>query len=609
MSLQIEFKMDSVENLSNLESSFQYGILEEGHIRLLQFAQSADEDVPQFQLRDVPLNQSPVPYKALSYHWGSNKLAGRIRFHGTNQWLSVTASVADIIQSILAVGDRSWYWIDAVCINQTDSEEKGHQVRMMGDVYSSAKSVLVWIARQLSQLSNEDLAVDFIDTLANTIQGLRDKELPLTYANITSSPACEFPSPSWSALAQFLKEKWFTRVWVIQEVVLASHAVISYGDRTIEWDTWVTVLFGLWEDNLWRLLWDHPPGELSPLPSGFSSTVSIHTIRQQRNSGEGIDLASALLCTYDFETSDLRDKIFGLIGMISNGQDPALDPDYHSTPETIFQRVTAYLLKQDKIAVLHIAGLGSVRNLPSLPSWVPDYSLIRRQSILGGIGGMAGFKASGDSKPAVRVIEASQIITAGGRTIGTIQPVSSPRPPSSWNRESQTLKEYREALLVWFDETKDIRNRTTPYPTGEPWPEVYWRTLVTNTAQSGSAAEPAYGRYLESFLKLHRIYVESDAPEQHLSDEMLQDAERWTRAFSTTGTRRLFTTEKGYLGLGPELIRQGDSIYLLFGATTPFIIRQAEVGDNWQIVGECYIHGLMNGEGMTQGHGDDIKLV
>ena len=69
--------------------------------------------------------------------------------------------------------------------------------------------------------------------------------------------------------------------------------------------------------------------------------------------------------------------------------------------------------------------------------------------------------------------------------------------------------------------------------------------------------------------------------------------------------RTLITTEKGYIGLAPETVRQGDTLAILFGCSVPMILRRELEGSEdgaWRVVGECYVHGLMDGEAMGLGY-------
>jgi hypothetical protein len=62
--------------------------------------------------------------------------------------------------------------------------------------------------------------------------------------------------------------------------------------------------------------------------------------------------------------------------------------------------------------------------------------------------------------------------------------------------------------------------------------------------------------------------------------------------------RRLLTTEKGFVGVGPMHMRRGDAVAVLLGASMPVILRKA--GERFTYVGECYIHGIMRGEVMAE---------
>jgi len=71
-----------------------------------------------------------------------------------------------------------------------------------------------------------------------------------------------------------------------------------------------------------------------------------------------------------------------------------------------------------------------------------------------------------------------------------------------------------------------------------------------------------------------------------------------TSAFAKATNRRFFRTEKGYFGLGPEVIGVGDYCCVLFGSPVPHILCQLPESGQYLLVGEAYIHGLMDGEAM-----------
>ena len=88
---------------------------------------------------------------------------------------------------------------------------------------------------------------------------------------------------------------------------------------------------------------------------------------------------------------------------------------------------------------------------------------------------------------------------------------------------------------------------------------------------------------------------------------------------SATMHRRLFSTETGYIGLGPRNMEQGDLVYVFAGGHTPFVVHDARsvesdrtnVRQCYNLIGDCYLHGIMDGEAMRDGRYDqrDAYLV
>jgi hypothetical protein len=60
--------------------------------------------------------------------------------------------------------------------------------------------------------------------------------------------------------------------------------------------------------------------------------------------------------------------------------------------------------------------------------------------------------------------------------------------------------------------------------------------------------------------------------------------------------RRLMTTDKGHIGMVPSRARKGDQVWVLLGCSIPLILRKWENKHGFQVIGECYLHGDMNGE-------------
>lgn len=82
------------------------------------------------------------------------------------------------------------------------------------------------------------------------------------------------------------------------------------------------------------------------------------------------------------------------------------------------------------------------------------------------------------------------------------------------------------------------------------------------------------------------------------------DPFKWSHeAVLVTRYRRFAVTRRGYFVLGPDALQAGDVVAVLRGGKVPFVLRKVSVGgdgedeERWVLVGECYVHGLMDGEG------------
>jgi hypothetical protein len=117
------------------------------------------------------------------------------------RYLELNNSAGAILKAIAAQKSDKYFWIDAICIDQNDKNDKNKQVPLMGDIYSSAIQVIAWL---WSPSDDSDQAINFTDRLFRSITDLFRRNVPVTMDSLTQSANCEYPSPRWAALARFL---------------------------------------------------------------------------------------------------------------------------------------------------------------------------------------------------------------------------------------------------------------------------------------------------------------------------------------------------------------------------------------------------------------------
>ena len=162
----------------------------------------------------VPLSEQP-DFNALSYMWGNAEANEYIIIDGL--MFLVRHNLLMFLKRYCQEGRSKPIWVDAICINQLDLQERTQQVQLMGKIYEQAATVIVWLGED----SSNDLQV--LDT--GTAQALLSREF-LRHTNKHSS---DFIKEVVAAVMCFLSNKYWNRTWIVQEIVLARVVEVYYG--------------------------------------------------------------------------------------------------------------------------------------------------------------------------------------------------------------------------------------------------------------------------------------------------------------------------------------------------------------------------------------------
>jgi hypothetical protein len=355
------------------------------------------------------------------------------------------------------------------------------------------------------------------------------------------------------------------------------------------------------------------------------------------------------------EASDPRDMIYGTLGIaqrfLPDGVRNGVIPDYTKPIEEIYMSVSQLLLENiPTLALLSYVDHQGSRNFPSLPSWCPDFSRPKPAIELISQGtvsqGYRLFNASrielgalrGVFRPPCQVLNSTLLVS--GKRIDAVEEVCLPLEdvitPSG---DLQLI--FRLALSL--DHLYPLTNQDRM--------EVLWRTMIINTSgavleEQSYPAEPIYSEYfINAIGRLSAIKLQSLPQEQRgwflelydsfrsslvtlpLAEELvgskfvnsnltdlLNDSNNashrereWdqTSVFSnkfilqvsrTSTNRTLIRTSRKLLGLAPVCTQPGDEVWILEGALVPFILHRCPDKEEYTVVGETYVHGIMNGE-------------
>ncbi|KAE8445911.1 hypothetical protein EG329_012690 [Mollisiaceae sp. DMI_Dod_QoI] len=576
------------------------------HIRLLCIEPGSDDSPIRCRLLVRSLEASP-PYEALSYTWGSLERDCIITCDEAPMF--VTTHLYDVLQYLRKPEEERIMWIDALCINQRDDHERSEQVGIMKDIYTKAWHVVIWLGRETPE---DKIAFELLDRFKQIFDERGLVELGPEHYRTVGLPWLHDPNWShWTALVKLFQRSWFQRIWVVQEAAMAREATVVCGPYSIMWKDISNIAISV-----------RKRGYLGPYPiqfhaTGITSATVIHFLRQAiqfQNNSWG--LLSLLRLTRKYKATDPRDKVFALMGVVTDAGSILVDlkPDYRLSTEEVYLSVALhYLEKLKNLELLAHAGINSALRNPKLPSWIPDWgSCNENRAVIAATVVKTNFCAAGDSQPTLSISADKKVLSIRGAVIDTI---SQQDHSILYGDEDLALDHCTEAGRARLNLRSKINTESFEafaeaaykFPEGHTREESLWRTLCCDqTTEIPVQRAPAeYGIAYKVLRKLHAATdanrrIDMDAFHRSIAQEEMLDFV----AFDNTVLRHytgknLCVTTGGYLGIVPNGTLDGDKICILFGSAVPFVLREYD-GVFFELVGECYIHGIMDGEGMRE---------
>lgn len=304
----------------DLGSSYSRLNLKARQIRLLKLNPSRDPQDISFSFRCMELSHCPR-YTALSYTWGDEEDTRTITVSGGG-----TISIRENLWSFLRlqssiISRPKFFWIDAICINQSNVHERNHQVNMMKQIYVNAFEVYIWLGLKAD---NSDLAMDFI--AAKGTRELRRRG-PGFHAI--------WPRHVGKALYDLCERDYWRRMWIIQEIVHADNITVWCGAKSFRWHILESLYLTLktLEETSW---FAHHPHAIRVLQS--SALTMVWQRAHWRHPETPSPRLQVLIDTFrDWQCTDIRDKVFALVSMAS--QETSIVPDYSKSTLDVYREV------------------------------------------------------------------------------------------------------------------------------------------------------------------------------------------------------------------------------------------------------------------------------
>lgn len=583
---------------------FQYTSLKADGIviRLLTIypANSQDNISIQCSLFHVSLNDHP-DYHALSYAWSdgvSNDIVPQeITVDGGK--LTVTPNLAAALKARRERGlGHVPIWIDAICINQDDINEKSHQILKMRQIYAQAQVVTVWLG---IERDDSKAAFDMIRRINQ--QGENSGEW------IKDSLLTRNNSTEWRALYHVLRRSWWRRIWIIQEMVAAKDAMIYCGsDELHPFDISGCLDVLIKQQRIQRPLLLKQEGLV--LEYG---TFSLAGTYFHREPWENDSLLRTLYKTGPASGSDPRDKIYAILNLANDSSEIVPHPDYNISIADTYKQVTINIIESsNSLQILSLAGRPVYeRILSGLPTWVPDFSHRATSTINSAISSLTPVSADAKTNATVSINAQKRTLKVRGFIVDIVDGLAQVIKSSSGLHQTKSKSVAYDGQQAISAICQSLIAGSLP-PIRKPTTEMLQDVsdLFIQQCCLYSSKETRHGSetFTEWYQFNRNLIVSGKTIEQWAQEENAH--RKNSTSYSATAEffdyrdsqhwnlRRLITTVSGNVGLGGNACKNGDLICIIFGCSTPIVLRGKE--NSFELVGEAYVHGIMHGEALEE---------
>ncbi|KAE9368436.1 HET-domain-containing protein [Stipitochalara longipes BDJ] len=268
--------------------------------------------------------RSAHSYEALSYEWGSpSSKKHTIRLNGS--LFSVRENLWRALYNLRDSREPRTFWIDALCINQASVHERNCQVSRMGDIYSQAARVVAWIGEDDHEARKGRAFLS---------------ELTLCSVEIYCPPngSCLRwqHSSKWAALSSLCTRSYWSRLWIIQEVLLASDLVIQCGQLFFQWQEVSNVFHYLRENSTGFCSPEAKHSIVSSVPFRLEYWRKEHRMAVFKGTKNDLVPLHYLVALFkDSLCFDTRDKVFGLRSLSLACCKDFVRPDYSVAYEEV----------------------------------------------------------------------------------------------------------------------------------------------------------------------------------------------------------------------------------------------------------------------------------
>ncbi|OIW29751.1 hypothetical protein CONLIGDRAFT_343943 [Coniochaeta ligniaria NRRL 30616] len=609
--------LSDIQNESPDGQAFPYRELEGPDIRYVTLKPfNKGVGLVECTIWQTPLKKAE--YTAISYAWGDQYVTAPILVAG--QEFDVTTNLAACLKRLAirqaakdpAEGDSSLnIWVDAICINQDDVVERNAQVLRMKEIFPHAKELIVWLGEEGPHTG---LAVERINDVTRLLDQLTEnkdgdgfhdarKRLP---EHIYTRTKDEHEMTVRYGVMDIYEREWWERTWILQEVGLSKDVVVHCGYYEMTWESLESFhkFAGFLMMESPELLFDIGGGQGMQMVDIEKLPLAVLNLRDDLEQSYESSLHMLIDNTRNHKATDPRDKIYGILGLSSDFRSGGIFPRYeHPVLGVYFDVLKAHFEKYDALDILDQCQFGDTGAI-GLPSWTPNWALPEPDDFLPeilpkyltnkGEEPKHAFDACGGLSLSSRPwsFGDDNTLHLTGACFDTVQSITDVADfLHGWTLES--------LLEAWLP-TVPTPDQKYPFAPGT-WLDAFRRTIVIDV------------RFLPTERDFAMVFP--DDPDSREKESFLDRLSEARPAFyKACMLKRLAYTSKGMMGLVRPETQVGDRIAVLAGSKVLHCLREVTQASGkgkarYQLVGEAYFHGMMDGQAMAGLELEEVVLV
>jgi hypothetical protein len=611
---------------------------EDDSFRLISLEPGDGADPLSIRLLNTTLHNTE-PYEAVSYVWGDASKSGSVQILDNEKDIEVRIDITHncqaALESLRRLDSSRVLWIDSICINQSSSAEKTHQLNLMAHIYKNASQVLVYLGE----------GTKFSDTAMKFIHELDE---PSYYDNrITMDETPSDVEDEKTAVNNLFERPWFYRVWVLQEITFAQKATVICGNQQVDWQSFKE--FHHW--NVSERWVQRPP---------YSVSYATFAATYPRQLSYGDRLLKTLEDTRFHGATDPRDRLYAILPLVDQEhhemilnlakygwelneketqelqlrqQRLAIQPNYNHSVKQVYTDLAMVLLRAVGLDLLKYAVREPLTN--DLPSWVPDWAtsspywaakaprVPRQKPFAGFPEGPSDFiwgwknvyphlintwtssdYTSSSNVPStqlhVRAVKVGTITQAGdvcdiGKDYFPISQWASLMPNESYLKSGdESRSDHDDSSLSPFALTLAMGDIV--YPRAVKDVIRYIRRYNGESIEQTEDEWPAFG--IPSKDEKERMPLT-----ERFSGPSYEKQALWILKHSDG--KRMVVMDDGSIALAPDRAQVGDVVFVVQGASVPFVLRALDTDGQvlegpverlYSLVGGAVVHGVMDGE-------------